>query len=202
MKRDNLVVLPSKPATKNDTTTLHSNNILEFPQVKKNIVDYALRDALFEKAVRADQSGNLEAAVVLYKQVIQVDPNNASTWVNLGTIAFHKRDWEYAERCYSKALEIDPNYPLTHYNLGTYFDECNQDDMAEAYYLIALKLDPGYVDAHYNLGLLYSEMGKYEQALHHLEAYLKGSPKTDPWYQKVQREIARLKNFRIIESSS
>ena len=54
---------------------------------------------------------------------IELDPQSAGALVNLGTIYFHLRKWDEAERYYRQALDADPSYELAHFNLGNLFDE-------------------------------------------------------------------------------
>ena len=76
-------------------------------------------DFWFQKGLELEQSsGKVDEAIEAYKKAIELNPNAAGAFVNLGTIFFHRREWAQSEKFYTGAIGADPNYALAHYNLG------------------------------------------------------------------------------------
>jgi tetratricopeptide (TPR) repeat protein len=155
----------------------------------------------FEKALEMEGAGEpLPEVIEVYERALELDPSSAGVLVNLGTIYFHLKDWEKAERSYRKALEADPQYALAHFNLGNLFDEKGDPDQALLHYTLALRLDPTYGDAHYNLALLYQSGGQVMRAVRHWKAYLKLDP-SSTWAAIARQELDKLRRATVIEGT-
>lgn len=155
----------------------------------------------FEKALELERIGAPIADVIqAYEQSAGLDPASAGTFVNLGTIHFHLRDWEAAERHYRRALDADPRYALAHFNLGNLFDESGDRALALTHYLVALRLDANYADAHYNVALLYQSSGQLMRAVRHWKAYLKLDP-SSAWAAIARQELDKLRHATLIQGS-
>lgn len=146
---------------------------------------------MFLQAVQAEESGEKLFAIQLYRQIMERDPGFAPAWINLGTIHFHLREFEWAERLYRHATEIDPSYVLAFFDLGNVLDELQRLDESIAVYRRAIALSPGYADAHYNLALAYERKGAERMALRHWQAYAR-LDKEGPWAEHARSQIRRL----------
>lgn len=62
--------------------------------------------------------GDLEEAVKQYKLCLQINPNNAQAWKNLGSIYYDLHNHEEEIVCYNKALKINPNLPQALFSKG------------------------------------------------------------------------------------
>jgi tetratricopeptide (TPR) repeat protein len=146
---------------------------------------------LFLEAVRAEEAGEKIRAIQLYQQTMERDSNFAPAWINLGTIHFHMREFEWAEELYRTATEIDPNYVLAFFDLGNVLDELKRPVESIVAYKRAVELSPGYADAHYNLALAYERKGEARSALRHWQAYAK-LDKDGPWAEHARGQIRKL----------
>ena len=86
---------------------------------------------------------DIESERRIYRLVLDIDPNHAVNWYNLG----NRLDGEEAVECYRKSLAINPNNAEAWYNLGRKLEghetiEC---------YRKTLKLDPTYWMAAYSM---------------------------------------------------
>ena len=115
---------------------------------------------LFVAAVQAEEAGEKQTAIALYEEMLQVDPDYAPGYINLGTIHFHLRQFPRAEELYRKATEKDPGYVLAFFDLGNVLDELERPDESIAAYQRAVELAPRYADAHYNLALAFERKGE------------------------------------------
>ncbi|WP_409149131.1 DUF4365 domain-containing protein [Sphingobacterium sp. BS-2] len=62
--------------------------------------------------------GDLEEAAKQYKLCLQINPNNALAWKNLGSIYYELHDHEEEIHCYDKALKINPKLPQALFSKG------------------------------------------------------------------------------------
>jgi tetratricopeptide (TPR) repeat protein len=155
----------------------------------------------FEKALELERTGApVEDVIQAYERSAMLDPASAGTFVNLGTIHFHLRDWDAAERHYRRALDADPRYALAQFNLGNLFDEKGDRALALVHYMVALRLDANYADAHYNVALLYQSSGQLMRAVRHWKAYLKLDP-SSAWAAIARQELDRLRHATLIQGS-
>jgi tetratricopeptide (TPR) repeat protein len=182
--------------------------MLSFPRHGDRDDDKAARQARqleatlwFEKALELEQTGAPVVEIIgAYEKAVALDPLSAGAFVNLGTVYFHQRKWDEAERNYRKALEADPSYSLAHFNLGNLYDEKGDRSKAFLHYLMAIRLNPSYGDAHYNLALLYQSSGQALRAVRHWRAYLKIDP-ASPWAAIARHELDKLCRDTILTGS-
>jgi len=146
---------------------------------------------MFLEAVQAEEAGEKNRAIELYQEMMERDPNFAPAWINLGTIHFHLREFDWAEQLYRRATEIDPNYVLAFFDLGNVLDELQRLEESIAAYGRAVALAPGYADAHYNLALAHERRGEARAALRHWQAYAR-LDKGGPWFDHARGQIRKL----------
>lgn len=147
--------------------------------------------ATFVEAVQMEEAGRLDEAVAIYEEILKHDASHAPSAINLGTIYYHRHDYEGAEALYRSATEADPHYALAFFDLGNVLDELHR--MAEAIeaYQAAIGLAPRYADAHYNLALAYERQGDRRKALQHWQAYAKLDA-TGPWHDHARMQIKKI----------
>ncbi len=146
---------------------------------------------IFLTAVGAEEMGEKSRAIRLYEEIMELDPSFAPAWINLGTIHFHLREFDWAEQLYRRATEIDPSYVLAFFDLGNALDELQRPDESIAAYRQAVKLTPAYADAHYNLALAYERKGEARAALRHWQSYAR-LDKGGPWAEHARGQIRKL----------
>lgn len=147
--------------------------------------------ATFLEAVQMEEAGRLDEAVAIYEEILKHDASHAPSAINLGTIYYHRHDFQRAEELYRRATEADPRYALAFFDLGNVLDELHR--MAEAIdaYQAAIRLAPRYADAHYNLALAYERQGDRRKALQHWQAYAKLDA-TGPWHDHARVQIKKI----------
>jgi tetratricopeptide (TPR) repeat protein len=146
---------------------------------------------LFLDAVQAEESGEKQRAMDLYREILLLDQSYAPAYINLGTIYFHLRDFERAEDLYRRATVADPNYVLAFFDLGNVLDELERFDESIDAYCRAAELSPRYADVHYNLALAYERKGLRRPALRHWEAYIR-LDHSGPWADHARGQIHKL----------
>jgi tetratricopeptide (TPR) repeat protein len=145
----------------------------------------------FLTAVQAEEAGEKQRAISIYEEILELDPEYAAAYINLGTIYFHQRQYGRAEELYRSATLADPGYVLAFFDLGNVLDELERPDESIAAYLQAVSLAPRYADAHYNLALAYERKGMGRQALRHWASYHKLDNR-GPWAEHARGQIRKL----------
>ncbi len=145
----------------------------------------------FLAAVQAEEAGERQRAIKLYKEILEIDPEYSAAYINMGTILFHQKNYELAEELYRRATVADPAYVLAYFDLGNVLDELLRPDESIAAYLQAVTLAPRYADAHYNLALAYERKGLRRQALRHWQAYIRIDNR-GPWADHARGQIRKL----------
>ena len=145
----------------------------------------------FLAAVQAEEAGEKQRAISLYEEILEINPEYAAAYINLGTIYFHLRQYGRAEDLYRRATAADPGYVLAFFDLGNVLDELQRLDESIAAYLRAVALSPRYADAHYNLALAYERKGQRRPALRHWQAYVR-LDNSGPWAEHARGQIGKL----------
>jgi tetratricopeptide (TPR) repeat protein len=162
-----------------------------YPLRRRDVNSQNDAQALFLEAVEAEEAGQKIRAIQLYQQIAELDPNFAPAYINLGTIHFHLREYEWAEKLYRRATEIDPTYVLAFFDLGNVLDELQRPNESITAYGQAVALAPNYADAHYNLALAYERKGEWRSALKHWQAYIRLDT-NGPWAEHAHSQIRSL----------
>lgn len=145
----------------------------------------------FVKGLKLEERpDSVHEAIQAYVRAIELNPQAAGAYINLGTIYYNMHQLDDAEKCYQAAVTIDPDYALAHFNLGNVFDERGDLPAARRNYEQALRLAPQYADAHYNLALVYEKLELRAKAVPHWRAYLKLDP-SSPWAAYARQQLAR-----------
>jgi len=145
----------------------------------------------FLAAVQAEEAGEKHRAISLYEEILEIDPEYAAAYINLGTINFHLRQYGRAEELYRRATVVDPAYVLAFFDLGNVLDELQRPDESIAAYRQAVLLSPRYADAHYNLALAYERKSERRKALRHWHAYIR-LDSSGPWAEHARIQIRKL----------
>jgi tetratricopeptide (TPR) repeat protein len=146
---------------------------------------------LFLAAVQSEEAGEKHQAIFLYQEILELDPNYAPAYINLGTVYFHLRQFGRAEELYRRATLADPGYVLAFFDLGNVLDELERLDESIAAYRQAVALSPRYADAHYNLALAHERKAEHRLALRHWHAYVKLDNR-GPWADHARGQIRKL----------
>ena len=129
-----------------------------------------------ELAVQHHTAGRLPEAEQMYRQILQVEPEQPVALHLLGVLAHQLGNSEAARELISKAITIKPDYAEAHNNLGLALQGLARGEEAAASYQRALDLKPDYPEAHCNLGNVLLDLGKAEEAAACYQAALTINP--------------------------
>lgn len=111
------------------------------------------------------RAGRLPEAERIYRQVLEIDPDNPYALQMLGLIAHKTRKYNVAVELIEKAIGVLPSNPSFINDLGEAYRGMGSFAKAESCYRRALSLKPGYAEAHNNLGLALKEQGMLDEAV-------------------------------------
>jgi tetratricopeptide (TPR) repeat protein len=118
-----------------------------------------------QAAVEQYQSGNLEQAEIICRDILKVQPDNAEILHLLGLILYKLEDNEHAIKNIQKALKIDPNNADAFFDLGNIFQEEGHIVKAINNYKKAIKLNSNYAEAYNNMGIALQDDMRLDKAI-------------------------------------
>lgn len=110
------------------------------------------------------QSGNLQQAEKLYKEILSVQPDNINALHFLGIVCYQTKNYDLAVEYIGKALQLNPTYVDAYNNLGLALQETGRINEAIMSYQKALELNPDFRTAYDNLRNLLMDSGYFEKS--------------------------------------
>lgn len=117
------------------------------------------------------ESDPFRGAVACYEQAVELDPEFAAAWTNLGSLLAMTGEIERARDCFDHALRSDPDQPEAQCNLAELALRSGEIELAISGFRQVLRSDPDQLEAHYGLARALLEVGGKGQALAHLERF-------------------------------
>ena len=131
---------------------------------------------LLKTAVQYHQVGNWNEAEQLYRQILQIHPQQPDALHLLGLVCHETGRREQAIELIKRALEFLPNFAEGYHNLGKAYRDQQNHAEAEKYYRKAVELKPVYAEAHFNLGNALRDQRKFDEAMECYERALQLKP--------------------------
>ncbi|QJW99734.1 tetratricopeptide repeat protein [Frigoriglobus tundricola] len=125
----------------------------------------AFADDLFQQAVTAHQTGDLDAAEHGYRQLLSHVPDHVSGLTNLASIIARRGDTQEAEALYLQAITAAPAHADAHFNLGNLYRRLGRVRDAASRYEEVLRITPNSPAALVNLGLAVGHSGEWPRAV-------------------------------------
>jgi Tfp pilus assembly protein PilF len=130
----------------------------------------------YEQAQKKLARRDVAAAAAHLERAVELAPDYASAWNNLGTIAYQTQQYEKAERHFRRALEADPGAFEPLVNLGGVLVTLGKHAESLPYNLHAVLSRPHDALANSQLGMSYYFTGNLALA----EKHLKAAKRLDP----------------------
>jgi predicted TPR repeat methyltransferase len=122
-------------------------------------------DVLHYSGVLAHHQGRSDDAIALIRSSLEVLPDQADCYSNLGIIYNANRRFDDAIAAYRQAIEINPNHVNAYNNLGVLLKATGKPVESEAAYRKALDINPEFADAYHNLGVLLAGTNRIQEAV-------------------------------------
>lgn len=122
-------------------------------------------NAMLAEAVKLHQSGELAAAIRLYRKLVKRFAPNAQTLYFLGTALSQQGDLIEGVYLLGQSLALAPDQPVVWSNRAAGLQRLKRYDEALEACARALALDPASADAYVNQGNVLLDLGRYDEAL-------------------------------------
>jgi predicted O-linked N-acetylglucosamine transferase (SPINDLY family) len=146
------------------------------PSTTKNKPNMPMVSVWLQLAMENLRSERLSQAAVFYKQVLQVNPNQAEALQWLGLILHKQGDSERAIEHINLAITQNPLNAVSHITLASVFKDLGQLDAAIDSYGKALSLKHDLAEVHNNIGTVYVLKGKLDEAQTSFQTAISVSP--------------------------
>jgi Tfp pilus assembly protein PilF len=133
------------------------------------------------RAAEARAKGDRDAALRLYIEAAEHDPEDAESMYAIGSIYDERADGAaLAARAYARAVQIDPQHALALEGLGLRYFADRQFEQARPFLSRAVGANPRLWRSHNALGLIADTLGNHGDASAHFEAALTANPGSAP----------------------
>ncbi|TMB73939.1 MAG: tetratricopeptide repeat protein [Deltaproteobacteria bacterium] len=109
--------------------------------------------------------GDWDRAVEHFRKSIEIEPNLAPFYSDLGNALARQGRWDEAVENFQKALALNPNLSVAHFNLGNALALQGRFGEAAAHLQDALRIKPDYTQAYNNLGRVLAAQGQLDRAI-------------------------------------
>ncbi len=155
--------------------------------------------AAFQKAGDLFKEKKVDEAIQEYQKAVELKPDFAEAYMNLGILLFQSMKDEEAEKAMLKSLELKPDDVKAKEILGNiYFEQAksllqkDQVDPALEKLTLSQKYRPDYSYTNYLFGYAYNKKGMKEEAIKAFELFLQQEPNA-PQAAQVKQIIEQLK---------
>ncbi|MBV6623607.1 MAG: tetratricopeptide repeat protein [Rivularia sp. (in: Bacteria)] len=152
----------------------------------KNNIDSKIKN-LIKIALQKHHSGQFEAAIYYYQQILEINPNFAEVHASLAEAQEKRGKVSAAIESYQQAIKLKPEYGEAYCNLGNLLKKQGKVSAAIESYQKALAIKPDLIEVYCNLGNLLKKQGNVSAAI---ESYQKALI--------FQPDLARAKFFICI----
>ncbi|HEY5617077.1 MAG TPA: tetratricopeptide repeat protein [Vicinamibacterales bacterium] len=144
-----------------------------------------------------DNEEHLQRAIAHFERAIEIDPQYAAAYASLAHAWWKRGLWSRtlavteapARAAAQQALQIDDTLPDAYVVLAD-LERLYGRDLIRAEKLVtrALALNPDHIDAHYTYGLLLMTLGRFDEAITHMET----AERLDPLAPAIQSDFGRV----------
>jgi tetratricopeptide (TPR) repeat protein len=140
-----------------------------------------------EAGLAASQAGNDDEAIAKFSHAVELKPDCADCYYNIGFLQTKKKDYDKAEVAYKKAIELKPDYADAYNGLANIYNAQKKFDLAAAASVKAGELagsapgalvggGGGNADALFNQGVILWNAGKIPDAKKQFEGAIAANP--------------------------
>ena len=140
----------------------------ERQQIAQNFAteeDKFMSNQKVEAAWELESNENLDGAIELFDEAIQLNPNNALAYYGRGTVYSELKQHERALGDFNKSIELDANYTDAYNNRGNVYFALENFDAALKDFDEAVRLNPNDAEILYNRGNTYMEKDDFNAAI-------------------------------------
>jgi len=159
--------------------------------------DHEVGHALNDIGVRLGRSGKEEAALAVFEESIELEPQYALAYYNMGNTLNNLGQPAEAMKAYDSAIQ----YGDTGVTVMSLIDKGNillnweRYQEALSAFNEAIRLDPQEISAHFNKGNLLYDRGQYKEAIQEYDIALRLNPQDPNIAQNRNLALKKLKKW-------
>jgi len=165
--------------------------------------EYYLKGKQFEETyLRSEKQEDFDAAVSMYKEATDIDPDYALAYWGLGNCYEHhfyvnrdEKDLDLMLSQYKLAYELDQNLAEANEGLAWYYFYKQDWDSAYPYYKRALEIDPNNPAINFTAGTFLGSIGLHGQAIEYYSKSLERNPLNISSHELLARCYIRIGEF-------
>jgi len=138
----------------------------------------------FKEASGKVRQGDFDGAIIILKNMIADNPEDANAHYLLGISYLKKKMVPEAVEALTRTAELIPSFAGAYLHLGINYREQKELEKALQYYEKAIELEPSSVESLYNGGLVLFELNRVPEALTYFEKTLELKP-DDPEFLEM-----------------
>ena len=161
-------------------------DMVNVAELAKKFPPAVIRD--FKDGMKAEQRGEMTAAVRLYEAALREAPNFYPAINNLGIRHLQKGDVQAAEAEFRRVIELNQNGAQAYFNLGNVLFMTQRNGEAKETLEAGLRLSPSNALGHYLNGSVLTRLGDFKAA----EEQLKTARALNPKMPQVPISLATL----------
>jgi Flp pilus assembly protein TadD len=161
-------------------------DIVDVAELKKKFPPGVIKE--FEAGKKAEQRGEMDAAVRLYEAALHEAPDFYPALNNLGIRHLQKGEVKAAETEFRRVIELNQNGSQAYFNLGNVLYMTQRNEEAKQTLEAGLRLSPSNAMGHYLDGSVLARLGDSKAA----EEQLKTARELDPKMPQVPITLATL----------
>lgn len=129
--------------------------------------------------------GRTESAIACFTKALEIKPDDADAYLNLGILFVNLGRDEQAITCFAKVVAIVPVHADAHNNLGILLGKKGRFEEAIAAMEQALTIKPTHAVMHLNLGNLLKDCGRTDEAIAAYRKAISCQPDYAPAYNNL-----------------
>jgi TolA-binding protein len=155
-------------------------------------VDTQTVSSLLSAARGAYEKGDLQKAIQLLTDALDMQSDLAETYINRGQCHLDLGDYSSAMSDFQKAEDLEPNKPEPHFAMGNLYFNRKEYKRAIEFYDQALEMNGQHAMARCRRGISYYYRKNYRQAFHDLQAAFRLDPEIPNIRKYVQMAMKKM----------
>jgi tetratricopeptide (TPR) repeat protein len=144
--------------------------------LKNEELKFAKSNRICFEAEGLRQHGKIDEATERLQRAVEIDPDNAQTWVLLAGV-YNETNSDKAILCYENAIKLNPKSYLSYRGLGNYYLKKKDYSLAEVYYSKGIDINPfRFAPIYKNRAVAKMQLGNNRSAKEDLIKYLEQMP--------------------------
>jgi tetratricopeptide (TPR) repeat protein len=116
-------------------------------------------ERLLGEAKRFEQAGDIDKAVLLNRDIVELDPNCSMGYYNLGTLLHNKGLYVEAIHALTRAIELEPEFPGSYFNMSYCYKAMQRYQEALHWMAMARERNPDDPEIYFGFGCIFMMMG-------------------------------------------